>query len=47
MKTERRILGCCGGFERLHLWVFFAGVTPPLDDGLAMCEAFLLDSPVA
>ena len=25
MKTERHILGCYGGFERLHLWVFFAG----------------------
>jgi hypothetical protein len=48
MKTERHILGCCGGFERLHLWVFFAGVTPLLDDEeLAMLDDIFLDSPVA
>jgi hypothetical protein len=43
MKTERHILGCYGGFERLHLWVFFAGD----DEENAMLDAFVLDFLVA
>ena len=47
MKTERHI-GCCGGFKRLHLWVFFAGGIPLLnDEELAMLDDFILDFPVA
>ena len=43
IKTER-YTRCCGGFERLHLWVFFAVAAPPLDDEeLAMLHARALE----
>ena len=47
MRTERHIK-CCGGFERLHLWVFFAGGTPLLNDELlATLDDNVLDFLVA